>query len=258
MPALHAHLFGPDDGPPLLLLHGITGTGLRYRRLAEEELPGVRVIAPDLRGHGDSTWDPPWDVGRHVADVLALLDDLGLARVALAGHSFGGLIAMRVAATAPERVERLALLDPASGMDPQKALGRAEAARRDEGWATEGEARADRLADRPPHARDTVDEDLATFLRRDPDGRYRFRFCRSAIVSAFGEMTYRAPSLADYPGPVMLVPALQAEFVTPAFRERLRAELGGRLTESGIDSGHSLYWDAREELGARLREWMGR
>ena len=62
VPGLHAHMFGPENGPPLLLLHGVTGTGTRFRRFAEEELPGVRVIAPDLRGHGDSTWDPPWHV----------------------------------------------------------------------------------------------------------------------------------------------------------------------------------------------------
>jgi len=258
VPGLHVHRFGPDDGAPLLLLHGVTGTGLRFRRFVEEELPGVRAVAPDLRGHGDSTWDPPWDAERHVTDVLALMDATGLDRVPVAGHSFGGLIAMLLALAAPDRVERLALIDPAAGLPPAVAAARAEDARRDEGWASEDEARAVRLEGRPPHARDTVDEDLATFLRRDPDGQYRFRFCRSAVVTAFSDMARPAPSLDGYPGQVLLVPALQADFVSPALVERLRRDLGGRLVAEGLDAGHILYWDAQEGLGALMRAWLGR
>jgi lipase len=258
VPGLHAHTFGPENGPRLLLLHGVTGTGTRFRRFAEEELPGVRVIAPDLRGHGDSTWDPPWHVERHVADVLALMDDLGLDRVPVAGHSFGGLISMRLAGVTPGRVERLALIDPVAGLSPAVAAARAEDTRRDEGWASEAEAREARLAMRPPHARDTVDEDLAAFLRRDSDGRYRFPFSRSAVVTGWSEMARPAPSLGGYPGQVLLVPALQADFVTPAFTDRLRDELDGRLVAQGLDAGHVLYWDAKEELGALMRDWLGR
>jgi lipase len=258
VPGLHHHAFGPEDGPPLLLLHGVTAWGLRFRRFAEEELPGVRVIAPDLRGHGDSTWDPPWHVDRHVEDVLALMDDLGLGRVPVAGHSFGGLVSMTLAGVAPDRVERLCLIDPVAGLDPATARGRAEDTRRDEGWASETEAREARLAMRPPHARDTVDEDIADFLRRDPDGRYRFRFSRSAVVTGWSEMARPQPSLAGYRGRVLLVPALQAEFVTPAFTRQLRADVGDRLTAKGLDAGHVLYWDAGEGLGALMREWLGR
>ena len=150
------------------------------------------------------------------------------------------------------------MIDPATGLPPAMAAARAEDARRDEGWADEAEARAAALAARPVHARDAVDDDLATFLRRDPDGRYRFRYCRSTVVTAFSEMSRPALSLAGYPGHVLLVPALQADFVTPAFVERLRGELDGRLVAQGLDAGHVLYWDAREGLGALMREWMGR
>jgi lipase len=216
------------------------------------------VIAPDLRGHGDSEWDPPWHADRHVADVLGLMERLGLDRVPVAGHSFGGLLAMTLAGVAAGRVERLALIDPVAGLDPAAAAARAEDARRDEGWASEDEARAARLAMRPPHSRDTVDEDLATFLRRDPDGRLRFRFCRSAVVTGWSEMARPMPSLAGYPGHVLLVPARQAGFGSPAFTERLRADVGDRLVDHEIDAGHILHWDAKEELGTLMREWLAR
>ncbi len=253
MPPLHLHAWGPADGPPVLIVHGVTNTGARYRRLAEEQLPGLRVLAPDLRGHGRSTWDPPWNLGTHVADLLATLDAVGVDRATVVGHSFGGLLSLRLAAAAPERVSVVVLLDPAVELAPSHAAAEAEAARRDEGWATVEEARAARLALRPPHARDTVEEDLATFLDEGADGRVRFRFSRPAAIAAWGEMARPAPSLAGYPGPVTLVEAGRAQIVGDPLRAALRRDLGGRLGETTLDAGHMLFWDAPAEVGALVR-----
>ena len=58
---LHLHEWGDPGAPVVLCLHGVTGHGLRFRRLAEERLATrYRVLAPDLRGHGRSGWEPPW------------------------------------------------------------------------------------------------------------------------------------------------------------------------------------------------------
>jgi lipase len=226
------------------------------RRLAEEELPEMRVIAPDLRGHGHSTWQPPWHAGRHVADLLAALDGAGIDRTTVVGHSFGGLVGLHMAARAPGRVERLALVDPAVALPPALAGAKAEEALRDDGWADVAQARAARLALRPAHARDSVEEDLDTFLERGDDGRVRFRYSRPAVVAAWSEMARPAPSLAGYPGRVLLVEALGADYVTGDLRARLRSDLGARLREVGVDAGHMLFWDAREELGALLRAFV--
>jgi lipase len=154
-------------------------------------------------------------------------------------------------------VEALALVDPAVALEPARAGAEAEAARRDEGWTSLGEARASRLELRPPHARDSVEEDLATFLEAGDDGRVRFHYSRPAAVAAWSEMARPAPSLAAYPGPVLLVEALRADYVGDALRDRLRSDLGPRLVEAPIDAGHMLFWDAREELGRVLRGFAG-
>lgn len=254
MDALHLHSWGPSGGPPVLVVHGVTNTGARYRRLAEEMLPEVRVLAPDLRGHGLSTWEPPWSVEQHVADLLATLDAQGLDRVVVVGHSFGGLLSLHLAATAPGRVRRLVLLDPAVALPADRAEREAAAARADAGWATLDEARSARTALRPPHARATVEEDLATFLERGEDGRLRFRFSREAAAAAWGEMARPAPSLAGFPGEATLVTAERADVVTDALRASLRDDLGDRLTETGIDAGHMLFWDAPDEVAALIRK----
>lgn len=253
MTALNVHAWGPPGGSPVLIVHGVTNTGARYRALAQEQLPEARVLAPDLRGHGGSTGDPPWGVESHVADLIDTLDAEGVERALVVGHSFGGLLALHLAAAAPARARALVLLDPAVGLPPARAAAQAEAARRDEGWASEDEARAGREALRPPHARGTVDEDLATFLVRGGDGRVRFRYSRPAVVAAWGEMARPAPSLAGYPGTVTLVAAHLADYVTPSLRDALRRDLGDRLTETGIDAGHMLFWDAPGEVGAIVR-----
>ena len=140
---LHVRTYGAADGPAVLALHGVTGHAARWRVLAEA-LPELRLIAVDLRGHGHSPWTPPWHLEQHVADALAVLDELGLDRVAVFGHSFGGAIAVHLARTAPDRVERLVLLDPAIGLDPQDMLETAEETRADESYPDLAAARADR------------------------------------------------------------------------------------------------------------------
>lgn len=102
------------DGPPVLLLHGFPDSS----RLWRHQVPaltgaGLRVIAPDLRGFGES--DRPeavedYRITRSVADMVAILDGLGIERVRLVGHDWGAGVAWALALIAPQRVERLVVL----------------------------------------------------------------------------------------------------------------------------------------------------
>jgi len=106
-------------GRPLLLVHGFTGAkedfGDWMQRFAAE---GWWVVAPDQRGHGASDHvgeEAGYSLAAYAADLLALVDDLGWDRFALLGHSMGGMIAQELLGVAPERVERLVLMDTCSG-----------------------------------------------------------------------------------------------------------------------------------------------
>src|SRR5919198_1939780 len=88
---LQLHEWGARAAPPLVCLHGITGHGRRFRRLAEERLAErFRVLAPDLRGHGHSGWEPPWTIATNVADVLETITAAGVERAAWLRHPYGG------------------------------------------------------------------------------------------------------------------------------------------------------------------------
>lgn len=104
-------------GPPLLLLHGHPQTHVMWHRIAPDLAREFTVVAPDLRGYGESSKPPttddhePYSKRAMARDMVALMRDLGHERFAVAGHDRGGRCAYRLALDHPERVERLAVLD---------------------------------------------------------------------------------------------------------------------------------------------------
>ena len=252
------HRFGAADGAPLLAVHGVTGHGGRYRALAQRGLPERRWLAVDLRGHGQSDWRAPWTTKQHVSDLLETMDAEGVERCDVVGHSFGGLLATFLAAAAPQRVGRVALVDPAIAQPGHEMLEAAEETRHDEGWDSREAALAARSEGRPPQALPFVADDLAVALDHGDDGRYRLRFCRSTVITAWSEMARPPASLGGFGGELLLVPALQDGMVTPALRTALAADLGDRFSEHGIEAGHMVYWDAFDELVEVLAGFLGR
>ena len=86
---LHTYEWGDPESPLVVCLHGVTGHGLRFRKLAEERLANrFHVVAADLRGHGHSTWDEPWDLATHVADLLETFETLQPGPTAYSPLSF--------------------------------------------------------------------------------------------------------------------------------------------------------------------------
>jgi pimeloyl-ACP methyl ester carboxylesterase len=126
---------GDPRGEPVLFLHGYTDTRLSFlgtiAHLARRR-PDLRLIVCDLRGHGRSSLPAP-DAYRHApergfrlsdfaADALALLDELGIGRAHIVGHSLGSFITQELALVAPERVGRLVLIGSAAKVAGNPAI----------------------------------------------------------------------------------------------------------------------------------------
>ncbi|MFC0114228.1 alpha/beta fold hydrolase [Kibdelosporangium aridum] len=252
---LHVHQFGPDDGVPVLMVHGVTGHGGRWKRLAEEFLYGFRVIAPDLRGHGQSPHLPPWTLEQHAADLLSVLDSLAVTGLPVIGHSFGGAAAIHLARLAPQRVTKLVLLDPAIGLDPQfvmdtmpmwpqvfQSIEEAGEWQRNE-WA--GISLRD------------VEEELRENFVQTSDGRWMPRSNYSAVTTAWSEMS-RAAQLPPPTTHTLLVSAKRSPFVRPAFVNACKMTMQANLEVTEFDSGHMLQFEHPVETAELIMDFLGR
>jgi lipase len=231
-------------------LHGVSGHAGRFRALGEDGLTERRVLAPDLRGHGESSAEPPWTVEAHVADALETASAAGVRRAEWLGFSFGGRVAAALAAAAPERVERLILLDPALQLPPDVCLEQAESELEDVSFATADEAIDDRLAAGTIFhtPRELLEQEMRENLVRGQDGRLRHRHSRVAAIGAWSEMAAPAP-------PVAAVPTL----IVRAERSWIPVDLGRYPNAEvvTVPGGHSVLWDAFEETVAALRRFLG-
>jgi pimeloyl-ACP methyl ester carboxylesterase len=110
---LRVHQWGTPnrEAPVVLAVHGISGNGLSWAMVAER-LPGVRVLAPDLRGRGGSNELPgPFGMARHADDLAELLDRLEIPQAVVVGHSMGGFVSVVLRHRHPDRVAGLLLVD---------------------------------------------------------------------------------------------------------------------------------------------------
>jgi pimeloyl-ACP methyl ester carboxylesterase len=145
---LAARVHGPEDGLPVLALHGWLDNAATFDRLAPL-LPGLRIVALDLAGHGRSAHrvGAPYHFIDFVADVGAVADALGWQQFSLLGHSLGAGVAALLAGTWPDRVRRLALIE---GLGPM----------------------TDRDADAPTRLRESLAAELAAARRDGPRSGY--------------------------------------------------------------------------------------
>ena len=122
---LHYVDWGNVGAPPLILLHGGRDHCRNWDWVAARLCRDWHVIAPDLRGHGDSAWasDGQYDMAAYLYDLAQLIHQQGLAPVPIVAHSLGGNIALRYAGIFPESVSRLVAIE---GLGPSPKVVAAE------------------------------------------------------------------------------------------------------------------------------------
>jgi lipase len=249
---LHVHEWGDPDAPAVVCLHGVTAHGERFKQLAEERWAArFRIVAPDLRGHGRSGWEPPWTFETHVADIVETIDALGLGRPHWVGHSFGGRLILELAARHPERIDRAVLLDPAFDILPHVAEFMAEVERAEQVVDSAEASIAERhdagvidlaraLADVPLH------HDVL------PDGRLRRRTSQDAVVSIYRELATPSPPADTLTAPALLLYA-------PAYglvRDEHLAAYGDRVEVVTVPGLHMVMWSAFDQTADEVERFL--
>jgi lipase len=240
---LHMHEWGEASAPTVACVHGMSAHGARFANLARYGLADhFHLVAPDLRGHGHSTWDPPWSIEQHLGDLLASVPaDTRL----WVGHSFGGRLVIELAHRFPDRIQRAVLLDPALWVPPPIALERADGLPNERAYESVTAALAARedLATFDPDAHAAATVDLEEHLFVGDDGLYRYRYCRNAAITAFSELAASPPS-TRLTVPVLIVRADRSEVCPPELVDAYRAVAGDMLSSVSVTSGHTVMWEA--------------
>jgi lipase len=250
---LNAYEWGDPGNPTVVCLHGVSSYGGRFDGLAEPLAGRYHVIAPDLLGHGHSPWEPPWDVGAHLDAVLA---GVPAGPGIWIGHSFGGRLAAELAAREPDRVERLVLLDPALRVLPNVAFDMAELERADTSYATVEEAAQVRYDNGRVllAPRELVIESDRSHMEPGSDGRFRYRYCKSAVIAAWSVMASAPPPPAQVP--TLFVIGAESWLTVPDEIETYRSALGDLVQVVTVPGGHTVYWDALEETRDAIETFL--
>ncbi|WP_213285279.1 alpha/beta fold hydrolase [Bradyrhizobium sp. sGM-13] len=186
---LHYVDWGNVSAPPLILIHGGLDHCRSWDAIARDLQPHFHIMAPDLRGHGDSEWakGSSYSLADNVYDLTRLMRFAGLQDAAFVGHSMGGMVALAYAGTYPEKVSRLVVLDGAFLSDSQPAPIAEQMSRwidqldrisehQESTFRTIEEA-AKRLSTRNKRLTPALAQHLARHgVRQGSDGLYRWKF----------------------------------------------------------------------------------
>jgi pimeloyl-ACP methyl ester carboxylesterase len=273
---LHYVDWGNADRPPLLLIHGGRDHCRNWDWTAAALRDEWHVIAPDLRGHGDSQWSPDgsYTMAGYIYDLAQLIHQQRLAPVAIVAHSLGGQIALRYAGIYPATVSRLVAIE---GFGPSARwlaeFRKKTIAQRMDEWIAEQRGLAGRLPRRYP----SIEEAFRRMQEENPhlsaeqarhltvhgvnqneDGTYTWKF--DNYVRAFPpyDMSGRDVQFlwSQIACPTLLVYGKESRAGDPAADGR--AALFREVTVAGIErAGHWAHHDRLDEFLRLVREFLG-
>ncbi len=272
---LHYVDWGNSDAPPLILVHGGRDHCRNWDWVAQNLRRDWHVIAPDLRGHGDSAYSLSGDysMAAYVYDLAQLIHQQNLAPVRLVAHSLGGNIALRYAGVYPEAVEKLVAIE---GLGPSPAMEARRASRsyaeRMTNWIEEERALAGRLPRRYASIEEALGRmqaenkhltpDQARYLTthgvsQNEDGTYSWKFDNYVRSNAPVDLTAEAMHelWSRISCPTLLVYGRESWASNPAEDGRLRHFAKARVaTLEG--AGHWVHHDRLDAFLAEVRAFL--
>jgi pimeloyl-ACP methyl ester carboxylesterase len=272
---LHYVDWGNDSAPPLILLHGGRDHCRNWDWVAAALRDEYHVIAPDLRGHGDSTWSASgqYTMANYIYDLAQLVHQLGAGPVSIIAHSLGGNIALRYAGIYPENVHRLVAIEglgPAprsTGSEPRKSISermrawidqtRACSARQPRRYATFDDALA-RMQEANKHLRPDQARHLTHHaVNRNEDGTYSWKF--DHYVAVWGPYDMAHDAIAELwtriRCPVLLVYGNESWATDPSADGRMTCFQNARVL--GVPgAGHWVQHDQLDFFMKHTREFL--
>ncbi len=272
---LHYVDWGNPDAPPLLLIHGGRDHCRNWDWIAEELRHDWHVIAPDLRGHGDSGWstDGNYNVQGYIYDIAQLIHQKELNPVTIVSHSMGGNIALRYTGLYPENVKKLVAIE---GLGPSPEVIKEKMAvpigERWRDWIDQKRA----ASARPPRKYETFDDALARMkgenkhlsdaqalhltthaVNQNEDGTFSWKFDNYMRVWAPFDTNYEETQQlwGEITCPTLLCYGEDSWASNPAEDGRMQY-FKNATVKNYENAGHWLHHDQFDEFLADLREFL--
>ena len=244
------------DGPPLVILHGLFGNARNWDAIAGRLARDWRVLAFDLRNHGDSPWDDDCRYTAMAADVIAGLEARAIERAAVVGHSMGGKVAMALALDAPDRVAGLVVVDIAPADYPRTFLPHVRAMRPIDLARLTRRSLADRaLAEAVPEA--GVRGFLLQNLVRRGD-TFLWRVNLAGLETGMAEIAGFPADLLEraYKGPTLFLAGGASDYIRPEHGDRIRALFPAARHRTLAGAGHWVHAEKPDAFTERLSDFL--
>jgi esterase len=252
-----AHIANGESGPPVVILHGLLGSARNWSSFARRLGATHRVFALDLRNHGASPWADEMSYDQMAGDVRAFLARQGLPSAALIGHSMGGKVAMRLALTHGEQVDRLVVVDIAPVAYRRSFHAYVEAMRDLDLSGINRRAEADALL-----AGKVEDRGVRGFLLQNlasgEDG-LAWRVALQALSDNMPEiMSFPEPRADErYAGPTLFVSGGRSDYVRPEHRAEILRLFPHARIETIPDIGHWVQAEAPDRFFELVGGFLG-
>jgi esterase len=260
MPVRLAHLEhaaqGAETAPPLVVAHGLFGSGRNFNTLGRRWAADRRVVLLDMRNHGASPWTDDMGYAEQAADLAEAVDRLAGGRAVVLGHSMGGKAAMALALTRPDRVSGLVIADIAPTAYAHTHLPYVQAMLEVDLGAVRRRSDADPLL-----AGGVPDPGLRAFLLQNllvEDGTARWRLNLPVIEREMPVLTgwpERWPE-PRYDGPTLFLHGAASDYVRPESRERITDLFPAAEFEAIEGAGHWLHAEKPAEFADAVARWL--
>lgn len=258
--------WGQADCPAIVLLHGLRGFSGTWRALASVLSARYRLVAFDQRGRGESDWDPQYNyyTDAYLADLESIVDQLGLERFALIGHSMGGTSAYVYADRHPERLVALVIEDIAPGSSVSGAGAQrivAEMQTLPAGFDSWSDARSYWRTARPTLGPAAIEERVAESLRETRTGRIVWRYDaegirRTRVSPDPNRIVDLWPIVDRLQTPTLIIRGERSDFCPAATVAAMCARNSNIRAVSVSGAGHYVHDDAPAEFLAQVAGFL--
>jgi len=251
---LEGQVFG-GDGSPVVILHGLLGSGRNWTSIAKRLAERHKVVTLDLRNHGGSPWADEMSYPQMAADVRAYIEQAALGPTTVIGHSMGGKTAMRLALDAPSLVERLVVVDIAP-VDYDHSTGEYVDALRalDLDGVSSRNLLDERLADSVP------EPGIRAFLLQNlvrQDQGFTWRANLDALSKAMPAlMAFPAGDHDQYRGPTLFLNGVNSNYVTSSEKPAIERFFKQADLRAIADAGHWVHAEQPVAFLAHLQHFL--